>query len=63
MDVDTSSLATKRNFVALKTEVDKLNNLVNVPTGLNNLKNTYLKVDGLDNVSVDCYSSPSYYYY
>ena len=62
MDFDTSSLATKRNFVALKAEVDKLNKLVNVPIGLNNLKNTYLKVDGLDNVSVDCYSS-SYYYY
>ena len=46
-DVDTSDLATKKDFIALKAKVDKLdiNNLTNVPTGLNNLK---AKVDGLD---------------
>ena len=38
--VDTSNLAAKTNFIALKAEVDKLdtNELVNVPTSLNNLK-------------------------
>ena len=38
--VDTSKLAAKRDFIALKAEVDKLdmNKLVNVSTGLNNLK-------------------------
>ena len=38
--VDTSNLAAKTNFIALKAEVDKLdtNKLVNVPTSLNNLK-------------------------
>ena len=45
--IDTSDLAAKKNFIALKAEVDKLdiNKLVNVPTGLNNLKT---KVDDLD---------------
>ena len=45
--VDTSDLATKKDFIALKAEVDKLdsNNLVNVPTSSNNLKP---KVDDLD---------------
>ena len=35
-----SDLATKKDFIALKTEVDKLdiNKVVNVPTGLNDLK-------------------------
>ena len=44
--VDTSDLAAKKNFIALKTEVDKLdiNKFVNVPTSLNNLKT---KVDDL----------------
>ena len=39
-DVDTSNLAAKSNFIALKTEVDNqhINKLVNVPAGLNNLK-------------------------
>ena len=38
--VDTSNLAVKSDFIALKAEVDKLgiNKLVNVSTGLNNLK-------------------------
>ena len=38
--VDTSDLAAKKDFIALKAEVDKLdiNKLVNVPTSLNNLK-------------------------
>ena len=46
-DIHTSALAAKKDFVALKAEVDKLdiNKLVNVPTSLNNLKT---KVDGLD---------------
>ena len=45
--VDTSDLATKKDFIALKAEVDKLdiNKLVNVPTSSNNLKP---KVDDLD---------------
>ena len=45
--VDTSDLAAKKDFIALKAEVDKLdiNKLVNVPTSLNNLKT---KVDDLD---------------
>ena len=46
-DNDTSDLAAKKDFVALKVEVDKLdiNKLANVPTSLNNLKT---KVDDLD---------------
>ena len=38
--VVTSDLAAKKDFIALKAEVDKLhiNKLVNVPTSLNNLK-------------------------
>ena len=38
--VDTSDLATKKDFIPLKAEVDKLdiNKLANVPTILNNLK-------------------------
>ena len=45
--VDTSDLAAKKDFIALKAKVDKLgiNKLVNVPTSLNNLKT---KVDDLD---------------
>ena len=45
--VDTSDSAAKKDFTALKAEVDKLdiNKLVNVPTSLNNLKT---KVDDLD---------------
>ena len=44
--VDTSDLAAKKDYTALKVEVDKLgiNKLVNVPTSLNNLK---IKVDNL----------------
>ena len=43
---DKSDLATKSNFIALKAEVGKLdiNELVNVPTSLNNLKT---KIDNL----------------
>ena len=45
--IDTSDLAAKKNFIALKAEVDKLdiNKPVNVPTSLNNLKT---KLDDLD---------------
>ena len=45
--VNGSNLAAKRDFIALKAEVDKLviNKLVTVPSGLNNLKT---KVDDLD---------------
>ena len=57
LGVDTSDLAAKKDFVALKAEVDKIDikKLVNVPTSLNNLK---AKVDDLDvgkskNVPVD----------
>ena len=39
-DVDTSNLVAKKDFIALKVEVDKvdINELVNVPNGLSNLK-------------------------
>ena len=42
-----SDLAAKKNFIALKAEVDKLdiNKLINVPTSLNNLKT---KIDDFD---------------
>ena len=45
--IDTSGLAAKKDFIVLKAEVDKvdINGLVNVPTGLNNLK---AKVDHLN---------------
>ena len=39
-EVDTCDLAAKKDFIALKAEVDKLdiNKLLNVPTSLNNKK-------------------------
>ena len=45
--VDTSNLAAKSNFIALKAEVEKLdiNKMVNVPTSLNNCKT---KADDVD---------------
>ena len=45
--IGTSDLAAKKDFIALKAEVGKLDivKLVNVPTSLNNLKT---KVDDLD---------------
>ena len=45
--IDTSTLATKRDFAALKAEVEQLdiNKLVSFATGLNNLKT---KGDDLD---------------
>ena len=45
--IDTFNLVSKRDFVALKAEANKLgtNKLVNVLSGLNNLKT---KVDDLD---------------
>ena len=45
--VETSDLAAKKHFTALKAEIDKLdiNKLTNVLTRLNNLKT---KVDDLD---------------
>ena len=44
--LNTSNLATQKDFITLKAEVDKLNiaELVNIPSGLNNLKT---KVDDL----------------
>ena len=38
--VDTSDLTAKKDFIALKAEVDKLdiNKLADVPTNLNNVK-------------------------
>ena len=44
--VDRSDIAPKKDFIASKTELDKLeiNKLVNVPTSLNNFKR---KVDDL----------------
>ena len=46
--IDTSDLAAKKDFIALKAEVDKLGiaKLVNVLTSLNNLKT---KVDDIEN--------------
>ena len=46
-DIHTSDLAPKKDFIALKAEVDKLDisKLVNVPSSLNNLKT---KVNDLD---------------
>ena len=37
-DIDTSDIATKKDFISLKAEVEKLdiNKLTNVPTSLNN---------------------------
>ena len=45
--IETSDLNAKKDFIALKAEVNKLdiNKLTNVPTSLNNLKT---KVDELD---------------
>ena len=45
--VDTSDLAAKKHFIALKADVDKRDivKLVNVPSSLNNLTS---KVDNLD---------------
>ena len=45
--VETSDLAAKKDFIALKAEVDKLDidKSLNVPTSLNNSKT---KVDDLD---------------
>ena len=42
--VDATDFAAKNGFIDLKAEVDKLdiNTLVNVPTGLNNLKTKIL---------------------
>ena len=42
--VDTTDFVAKNDFIDLKAEVDKLdiNTLVNVPTGLNNLKTKIL---------------------
>ena len=55
--VDTSNLAVKSDFIALKADFVKLdiNKLVNVPTSLNNLKaKVYdLVVGKLRTVSVD----------
>ena len=45
--IDRSDLAAKKDFIALKTDVGKINinKLTNVPTSLNNFKT---KVDNLD---------------
>ena len=55
--VDTFRLAAKRDFIASKAEVDKLDidKLVLIPTGLNNLKTKRddLDVDKLKIVPVD----------
>ena len=47
MSVVTSDLASRKNFISLKAEADKLdiNKLVNGPTSLNNF---FKKVDDLD---------------
>ena len=55
--VDTSDSAAKKDFIALKAEVDKLgiNKLVNAPTSLNDLKTKVgdLDVGKLKTVPVD----------
>ena len=45
--VDTSDLAAEKDFIALKTEVNKLdiNKLVNIPTSWNNLKTKTYDLD------------------
>ena len=48
MGIDTSDLADKNHYnIALKAEVDKLdiNQLINVPTSLNNLKTNVHDLD------------------
>ena len=56
-DVDTTNVVAKGDFIALKAEVEKgdINKLVNVPTGLNNLKTKVndLDVDKLKTVPID----------
>ena len=56
-DVDTSDLAAKKDFIALKAEVDKLDidNIVNVSNKLNNLttKKDELDIGKLRAVPVD----------
>lgn len=42
---DTSNLAAESDFVVLKAEIDKLNILVNVWTGLNDLKTKVFDLD------------------
>ena len=46
--VDTSDLAAKKDFIILKAEVEKadINELVKVPTGLNDLKAKIVDLDG-----------------
>ena len=55
--IDTSDLAAKKDFIALKAEVDKLdiNNIVNVSNKLNNLttKKDELDIGKLRAVPVD----------
>ena len=55
--IDTSDLAAKKDFIALKAEVDQLdiNKLTNVPTSLKNLKTKKddLDVGKLKSISVD----------
>ena len=51
--VDTSGFVAKKDFVAMKVEVDKLdiNNLVNVPTNLNSLKIRWFRCWWIKNCS------------
>ena len=55
--VDTSHLATKKDFLALKGELDKvdINKLVNIPTSFNNSKTEVndLDVGKLKTIPVD----------
>ena len=50
-----SNLATKSDFIALKAEIDKLNILVNVQTGFNNLKTNIVElgVGKLKSIPID----------
>ena len=56
--VDISDSATKKEFIALETEVDKLNiaKLINIPSSLNNL------TIEVDNLSLDEWKLQTTYY-
>ena len=55
--VDTTDLVAKKDFIALKADVNKqnFNKLVNVPTDLNNLKTSVVDLDvgKLETVPID----------
>ena len=66
--INTSKLTAKRDFIALNTEVEKLdfNKLLNFPTGSNKLNNSNnsnwndLDTDKLKNISADLKNQVTY---